>query len=90
MPGAHRDPLGANLQDARAPQRGVELAQRNAEQPSGSHDQRVAADQLLFGPLGGRFGAGTAIGVGAGTALSRRAGVAATTSSYSTAVMVAS
>jgi hypothetical protein len=39
--------LGANLQHAGAPQRGVELTQRNAEQPSGSHDQRVAADQLV-------------------------------------------
>src|SRR5581483_10186957 len=41
--------LGADLQDAGPPQRGVELAQWNAEQPSGTRDQRVATGSLVLG-----------------------------------------
>src|ERR1700742_2756378 len=44
---------GAHFQDARAPQRSVELPQRNTEQPSGALDQRVGACHRKVRPLGG-------------------------------------
>src|ERR1700730_10789287 len=45
-------PSGPNLQDAHAPQRGVELPQRNTKQPSSALDQRVGACQRKVRPLG--------------------------------------
>src|ERR1700722_19482312 len=46
-------PSGANFQDAHAPQCGVELPQRNTQQPSSALDQRVGTCQGKVRPPGG-------------------------------------
>jgi hypothetical protein len=44
---------GTDLDDAGAPQCGVELTQRNRQQPGSPFDQRVTGHELRVGPLGG-------------------------------------